>query len=182
MLTADGADPNDPKLPEPPNSSGPLAGGAGALEPGVSWGLAAPKRLLPPAPNPPKPVDGAVDDGAAGVLELGAPAAGWEPKAVEPNTLVVPNAGLAGVEAGVVDPCTPPNKLDPPKADGAGVPAGELVPPAGVADPGVAGGCPKMFGRALVPDDALFELLPKEFPPENAPKPPLPNEDILVYS
>lgn len=82
---------------------------------------------------------------------------------------------------GVVDPCPPPNKLELPKADGAGVPVG-VVPPADAVGPGVEGGCPKIFGGVLVPDDALFCLLPNAFPPEKAPKPPPLKEDIGVSS
>ena len=59
---------------------------------------------------------------------------------------------------------------------------GVPVPPADAVGPGVVGGCPKMLGGALVPEDALLELLLKAFPPENAPNPPPPNEDIVVAS
>ena len=77
VLVADGADPNDPKLPAPPKNDAPPVGGAGVLDPELSGGLAAPKTLVPPAPNPPKPVDGVVDDAAAaGVLDMDAPGAG----------------------------------------------------------------------------------------------------------
>ena len=66
------AEVDDPKLPEPPNNDVPPAGaarGAGVLALGlVSGGLAA--------PNPLKPVDGVMDDGAAGVVEVGAPVTG----------------------------------------------------------------------------------------------------------
>lgn len=220
-------EPKEPKLLPPPPvekrddpPARPPLVGAGA--PGVVLDvvLAAPKGFDPPAdPNPPNPLEGGA---AVGVVDIpsegvpGAPPLGVavepkaDPKAPPPPPPEPPNIGLAGVEAGVVEPsppccpagaapnapppnalpppnAPPPPKIDPPlpppKAEvGAGVPAGVVLP--GAAPEGVAGGCPKILGGAPV-DALLLLLVLSAFPePPNAPKPepPPPNADILYLS